>query len=286
MQKKGTEKLTGIFIDLDDFKLINDLYGHDFGDRALCHLADYLRCSFPDALIGRTGGDEFCVFIPNKSAEECQALFEKVIPGEKELAWHGKNIRYTISGGYADYPAQASGREELMTMMDTALYAAKIDGKRSVRRFQPDMTGLKREPLGFNVKNMAYGMPGAFLVYKAGGDEEILFANDHLITLFECENYTDFLRYTQSSFRHIVYSEDLERVERSLEEQITREKNSADGTKGSYEDFVEYRIQTKTGKIRRVIDMGRLVHDQHYGEIFYVFIEDLDKLRNVSTLNL
>lgn len=286
MQKKGTEKLTGIFIDLDDFKLINDLYGHDFGDRALCHLADYLRCSFPDALIGRTGGDEFCVFIPNKSAEECQALFEKVIPGEKELAWHGKNIRYTISGGYADYPAQASGREELMTMMDTALYAAKIDGKRSVRRFQPDMTGLKREPLGFNVKNMAYGMPGAFLVYKRGGDEEILFANDHLITLFECENYTDFLRYTQSSFRHIVYREDLERVERSVEEQITREKNSADGTKGSYEDFVEYRIQTKTGKIRRVIDMGRLVHDQHYGEIFYVFIEDLDKLRNVSTLNL
>ncbi len=286
MQKKGTEKLTGIFIDLDDFKLINDLYGHDFGDRALCHLADYLRCSFPDALIGRTGGDEFCVFIPNKSAEECQALFEKVIPGEKELAWHGKNIRYTISGGYADYPAQASGREELMTMMDTALYAAKIDGKRSVRHFQPDMTGLKREPLGFNVKNMAYGMPGAFLVYKAGGDEEILFANDHLITLFECENYTDFLRYTQSSFRHIVYSEDLERVERSIEEQITRVKNSADGTKGSYEDFVEYRIQTKTGKIRRVIDMGRLVHDQHYGEIFYVFIVDLDKLRNVSTLNL
>lgn len=173
-----------------------------------------------------------------------------------------------------------------MTMMDTALYAAKIDGKRSVRRFQPDMTGLKREPLGFNVKNMAYGMPGSFLVYKAGGDEEILFANDHLITLFECEKYTDFLRYTQSSFRHIVYSEDLERVERSVEEQITREKNSADGTKGSYEDFVEYRIQTKTGKIRRVIDMGRLVHDQHYGEIFYVFIEDLDKLRNVSTLNL
>lgn len=284
IHEDSTRKLTGMFIDLDDFKLINDLYGHIAGDEALRHLADFLRQSFPDAVIGRTGGDEFCVVIRNKSPEECSALLEQVIPGEKKFSYNGQTIRYTISGGYADYPSQAVSREELMSMMDSALYAAKIGGKNSVRHFRLDMTDIKRDALGFNVKNMAMGLPGAFLIYRAEGDEEILFANDHLIRLFECDDYEDFLKYTQSSFRHIVFEEDLDRVEESIRKQIEQERSTAGTTQDSYDDYVEYRIQTKTGKIRTVIDMGRLVDDVHYGEIFYVFILDVEKLNREHIL--
>lgn len=280
------KELTGIFIDLDDFKLINDIYGHVAGDQALQNLAGYLRHFFPGAIIGRTGGDEFCVIIYNKSPEECAEEFKRIMPGEKTFSFKNQEIRYTISGGYADYPSQAKDSSELMIMMDTALYAAKISGKKSVMHYKPYMLEINRNHLGFNVKNMSFGMPGAFLIYRAEESEEILFANDHLIDLFECDGYQDFLDYTQSSFKHIVYPDDLDRVEKSIWEQIDRERDRTNPSKKSYEDYVQYRIQTKTGKIRRVIDLGRLVHDQHYGVIFYVFIMDVEKLKREIDLEI
>ena len=49
-------------LDIDDFKFINDIYGHNYGDRALKNLADSMKTFFPsDALLGRNGGDEFCI---------------------------------------------------------------------------------------------------------------------------------------------------------------------------------------------------------------------------------
>lgn len=64
---KGQRPLTLAFIDLDDFKFVNDVYGHVIGDLALKHLAQHLIDSFPpEALIGRTGGDEFCLAVPGK----------------------------------------------------------------------------------------------------------------------------------------------------------------------------------------------------------------------------
>ncbi|MQN01180.1 MAG: diguanylate cyclase [Lachnospiraceae bacterium] len=272
-------ELTGIFIDLDDFKLINDIYGHVAGDLALKNLSEFLRRSFPDALIGRTGGDEFCVIISNKSPEECGELFEKVIPGEKTFSYEDKSIRYTLSGGYASYPSQARDSAEFITMMDNALYAAKLGGKHTAKHYQDYMSNIRRDQLGFNVSNMAYGMPGAFLIYKADESEKILFANDHLIDLFECDNYDDFLDYTQSSFRRIVYNEDLDKVEKSINDQIEQGKINSPSSQNSYEDYVAYRIRTKTGNVINVIDFGRLVHDQHYGDVFYVFIVDVDKLK-------
>ena len=53
-------------LDIDDFKFINDIYGHAYGDKALKNLADSMKNFFPsNALLGRNGGDEFCIFLPN-----------------------------------------------------------------------------------------------------------------------------------------------------------------------------------------------------------------------------
>lgn len=60
-------------LDVDDFKLINDVYGHTYGDRALKNLADSMKKFFPsDVLLGRNGGDEFCVLIPNCTYEDAK----------------------------------------------------------------------------------------------------------------------------------------------------------------------------------------------------------------------
>jgi len=282
MEDESIVNLTGFFIDLDDFKLINDVYGHPAGDAALCHMADFLRVTFDHALVGRTGGDEFCLIVKNVSAESCAEEIGDVLKKPQSFTYQDNRISFTLSAGYAEYPAQAKNTGELMRVMDYALYAAKVSGKHQIKRYEPEMGDIKRDNLGFNVKRIASGMPGFFLIYKAEGDERILFANDHLIQLFECDDYDDFLKYTHASFRYIVHSDDLDRVEASILQQIKNGQNQAPDKKSGYEDYVLYRIRTKKGRIRQVIDMGRLVKDEHYGYIYYVFLQDLEALEHLD----
>ncbi|MEE8807599.1 MAG: diguanylate cyclase [Lactimicrobium sp.] len=265
---------TLVFLDLDDFKVINDVYGHAAGDKALKHLAFYLRSSFPeDSLIGRTGGDEFCVVIWNHTPEESAEMVIKAIASEQVFEINGKTIRYTISAGYADAPQQAQQRSALMIMADEALYAAKISGKHEARHYDPSMADIKREQLGFSTKALASGIPGSFLIYKSDpNDEEILFANDSLIHLVGCDNYDDFCSFTGGKFTHIIVPEDRSRVEASIWEQINHQKETETEKKPYYEDYVEYSIITKDGRVIPVIDVGRLVEDSSYGGVFFVFI--------------
>ncbi|MGN0364082.1 MAG: diguanylate cyclase domain-containing protein [Bilifractor sp.] len=282
MEDENNVSLTGFFIDLDDFKLINDVYGHPAGDAALCHMANFLRITFSNALVGRTGGDEFCLIVKNVSAESCAEEIGRVLKKPQTFTYQKNRISFTLSAGYAEYPVQARNTGELMRMMDYALYAAKVGGKHQVKRYDPEMGDIKRDNLGFNVKRIASGMPGSFLIYKAEGDEQILFANDHLVQMFECDDYDDFLEYTHASFRYIVHPDDLERVEESILQQIQHGQSQAPDKATGYEDYVRYRILTKTGRIRQVIDMGRLVKDEHYGYIYYVFLQDIEALEHLG----
>ncbi|WP_201346587.1 GGDEF domain-containing protein, partial [Lactobacillus nasalidis] len=174
--------LTIAFIDLDDFKFVNDVYGHVVGDLALKNLAGHLITNFPpETLIGRTGGDEFCAAIPKDKAE-ARKLVEEAVRGVQEFTADGKQVRYTISAGYADFPSQADTVKDLVTQADAALYAAKMHGKHAAKHFEPEMKRVKRAQLGFNVKNVAQGLPGGILIYRADDQErEILFANDYLV---------------------------------------------------------------------------------------------------------
>ena len=116
---------------------------------------------------------------------------------------------------------------------------------------------------------IAQGMPGAILVYQADEKEEILFANQELIDIFECENITDFMRYTRRSFKNLVHPEDLGRVEETIWNQIKKGDNNL--------DYVNYRIVTKGGTVKTVEDIGHLMHDATYGDIFFVFLYDVAK---------
>lgn len=281
----STGGLTGAFLDLDDFKLINDLYGHPAGDAALCRLADFLQEKFPEALVGRTGGDEFCVILRGESSAARSEKIREAAREVLEFTYGGEKIRFFVSVGYADFPSQAENREEFMGIMDNALYSAKGERDHEAVHFHSSLAHIKRDYLGFSVKSLAHGMPGSFLVYKADEEEKILFANDHLISLFECSSYEDFLECTRGSFRHMVHPDDLERVEKTIRNQIRKGMCDAPDRITGYEDYVEYRILTKTGKEKRIIDMGRLVHDERYGEIYYVFLQNVEILKQVSDEN-
>lgn len=92
-------------LDIDDFKFINDMYGHEAGDEALRCLASYMKEYFPtDAVIGRNGGDEFVAFIPNHTGETAHNKLEEFT--ELHMSFLNKNEQhsFTISLGYTEYP--------------------------------------------------------------------------------------------------------------------------------------------------------------------------------------
>ncbi|MGN0317508.1 MAG: response regulator [Lachnospira sp.] len=118
-----------------------------------------------------------------------------------------------------------------------------------------------------DAEEFANGIPGGFFIYKAVGDEKILFANDEAVELMGCDNYNDFIQYTSGSFKGFVYEDDYEITEANIKEQLE--------VLGTFHDHVRYRILRKDGKLRYIDDYGHLINHKVYGEIFYVFISDI-----------
>lgn len=110
-------------------------------------------------------------------------------------------------------------------------------------------------------------MPGGFFVYKAYGDEELLYANDIVFDIFGCHNEEEFKQLTGNTFHGMVYDDDIKCVENSIVQQIEEDPKHL--------DYVEYRIRRKSGEIRWVDDYGRRVHTSNYGEVFFVLIRDI-----------
>jgi diguanylate cyclase (GGDEF)-like protein len=277
------KNLTAVFFDLDDFKQINDVYGHLAGDQALQAFGQHLIGSFPqNTVIGRTGGDEFCVLILEMKPLEAGESVRRTIHGIQKFTTGGHEISYTISAGYADYPSQASDLMGLMTMADQALYASKLAGKNRSRHYEPFMADIKRTRVGFSASSLAAGIPGAFLIYQEDEKEEILFANDDLLRLTGYSDFDEFIEAVKGSFRNFVHPDDLERVETAIHKQIEEQRAKPD-SQAYFDDYVEYRIFTKEGKVKHVIDVGRWLDTPNYGGIFFVFIREKGVLKKGET---
>ncbi len=126
------------------------------------------------------------------------------------------------------------------------------------------------------IEQITDGMPGGFFIYHADGNEELIYANRAMVSIFGCDGMEDFMEYIGGSFRGLVHPEDLEQVEKSIHNQISM------SSKGL--DYVEYRVTRKDGMIRWIRDYGRFVHTDLYGDVFYVFVEDATErhLRELS----
>jgi diguanylate cyclase (GGDEF)-like protein len=130
-------------VDLDDFKHINDVYGHPAGDRVLSEVAARLR---QGGEAFRLGGDEFAVLLPDQAEEAALETATSIVDrlGEIQL---DIDERVTVSAGLATFPVQGVGRDELIRLADSALYWAKEHGKNRVRAYRPEvahLTELKR----------------------------------------------------------------------------------------------------------------------------------------------
>ena len=125
-------------IDLDDFKRVNDRYGHPVGDRVLAHVGGRLR---QNGEAFRLGGDEFALLLPGLSADKALATAAAVLERIEAVDVDGAGS-VTASAGVAGFPRQASDSDALIQLADKALYWAKEHGKNRVHISVPDVGEL------------------------------------------------------------------------------------------------------------------------------------------------
>lgn len=124
--------VTIAIIDIDDFKTINDTYGHMFGDEVLCKVADILRdAAGSRGLCGRIGGDEMFIIMEGLNDNEGIRNVLRTIRNNTKWLYHDdpRNIKITCSIGSATYPNDAKRYDELFKIADKVLYLAKEKGK-------------------------------------------------------------------------------------------------------------------------------------------------------------
>lgn len=123
-----------LLIDVDHFKIINDKFGHDVGDEALKLIARTIASSLRETdLVGRVGGEEFCVFIPAQSPERIQTVAERIRSSVYDAVFNARGQRHSLSvsvGGVVfDHTAEFS---DLYRGADERLYRAKRNGRNRI----------------------------------------------------------------------------------------------------------------------------------------------------------
>jgi diguanylate cyclase (GGDEF)-like protein len=120
--------------DIDDFKLINDTYGHQAGDEVLRDVADMIMgVSRKSDIVARYGGEEFISVLPSTSKDEAYRHASRIKEAVEGKRYLGKNsVRLTISGGISTYPGDGSDAKSLLYAADMAMYKAKAVGKKTI----------------------------------------------------------------------------------------------------------------------------------------------------------
>ncbi len=143
-RRAGTP-LSLIMVDLDRFKVLNDTYGHNAGDAALCNTADRLASLVRQSdSVARFGGEEFAIVLPGTRLDQATRIAQQICDALRcdELVYEGVPISVTASFGVAElHECGLTDSESLISHADAAMYAAKRNGRDSVVAAQADAGG-------------------------------------------------------------------------------------------------------------------------------------------------
>lgn len=148
--RRSQNQVAVLFIDLDNFKRVNDSLGHSAGDQFLREIANRLRrCLRPHDTVARHGGDEFTIILTDITAQENVLAVLNKLQHEfsRPILTEGNDIYATFSTGISLYPDDGDQPEELLRHADTAMYKAKKAGSNQYSFYAPAMNARSREIL-------------------------------------------------------------------------------------------------------------------------------------------
>lgn len=129
-----------VMLDMDSFKLVNDRYGHPFGDVVLKRLADTLKESFADSVIGRIGGDEFILYMPFSKEPDDAVIYDRATQFQARWDVYKKQLGVDdiggVSMGVTSYPKHGCNFDTLWNCADRALYQVKNHRKGAIHFYQ------------------------------------------------------------------------------------------------------------------------------------------------------
>ena len=250
---------------------LTGIYGHGYGDKALKCLADSMKAFFPsDAILGRNGGDEFCVLLPNYTFEEAEAQLQQFTSLPKTFSCRGREQQFYISLGYAEYPTFASSLSQLMRCADAALYEIKLHGKNGCMSYNQELQSVVRKQLDFALRDISEHLPGAFIIYRADKeDDELFYANHEFLSMTGYQSMDEFFRLTNKSFHNLIREDEQQQIEASIWEQIDS---------GNENDYIHFHLRKADGSYLSVLDHGRIVESPQYGKVFYVLFMDWEDM--------
>lgn len=150
-QARREDQQVGVmFLDLDNFKHINDTMGHDAGDNLLIEASRRISsCLRGTSTVARLGGDEFLVILPGlRSPEVAEQVADRILQTfSPPFHLDGQEVFVTTSIGIAIYPADSDNSSTLLQHADAAMYQAKSKGKSAYERFAPEMKEISHERL-------------------------------------------------------------------------------------------------------------------------------------------
>lgn len=144
-----------LYFDIDEFKTINDTFGHRAGDDVLLRAANTIsKIVRADEMLARLGGDEFVVLAPGADRSGAQALAERIVNAVRGIAFDfsGHQLGLTISLGIALFPEHGDSSESIVSHADAAMYQAKASGKNCWRIYRSDLDDSEQmlHQLGWN----------------------------------------------------------------------------------------------------------------------------------------
>lgn len=135
-RNRATDRLCAIMIDLDDFKQVNDQFGHQIGDQVLISTSKmFSRCVRPSDSVGRWGGEEFLIILPGTSRQDAISIAERILKAAETLPTLPDGSHVTLSIGIAEVPPDGSF-QSFYRHLDEALYKSKNNGKNQITLYE------------------------------------------------------------------------------------------------------------------------------------------------------
>jgi diguanylate cyclase (GGDEF)-like protein len=210
LSRAGTrQQLALLFVDVDNFKSINDTLGHSFGDRVLQHIADRLHTATGGiGLLARLGGDEFTVLLEDvKSTDEVAACANHIVSTlQQPLMVDGRLLTTSASVGASLYPDHAADAEGLLRAADVALFHAKELGRNRFALYSPEL---------YDAAAQRFRLEQSLRRAVEGGELLLLFQPIVALHSFETTGLEALLRWRRPDGRIATASEFIPVAEKS-----------------------------------------------------------------------